>query len=142
MAHPWHHAVSSARKWGGVPEDYVEIHSFFDQSKSGLSDFRHRAMLHHTEGIFLAERVFGVTVTISAGKQHTAETCPGRPCGSECDHFEPTQIPVRWVGEQHVQEDLGCIPSLADWVTRIGPQPWMNRSRRLSRELEQEVKTE
>jgi hypothetical protein len=26
MAHPYQHAVSSARKFGGIPEDYVEIH--------------------------------------------------------------------------------------------------------------------
>ena len=25
MAHPWHHAVSSARKHGGVPEDYLDL---------------------------------------------------------------------------------------------------------------------
>jgi hypothetical protein len=25
-------------------------------------------------------------------------------------------IPTRWVGEQHVQQDLGFIPSLADWM--------------------------
>jgi len=30
MAHPWHHAVSSARKYGGKPEDYLEIHSWLD----------------------------------------------------------------------------------------------------------------
>jgi len=25
--------------------------------------------------------------------QHTADTCPGRPCGSECDHVEFVQEP-------------------------------------------------
>jgi len=30
MAHPQQHAVSSARKFGGIPEDYVEIHKWFD----------------------------------------------------------------------------------------------------------------
>ncbi|MEM8572653.1 MAG: hypothetical protein AAGG56_17370 [Pseudomonadota bacterium] len=35
-------------------------------------------------------------------------------------------IPVRWIGEQHVREDCqGRIPSLADWFTRIQPEPWM-----------------
>lgn len=113
MSHPYHHALSSVKKWGGVPDDYIKIHSFFDQSKQGLADFRHRAMLHHTAGIFLAEEVFGPTITLSTGKK----------------------IPTRWVGEQHVQEDLGCIPSLADWVMKIAPEPWMNRARKLSREL-------
>jgi hypothetical protein len=30
MAHPFHHAVSSARKFGGVPADYQAIHDWFD----------------------------------------------------------------------------------------------------------------
>lgn len=49
------------------------------------------------------------------------------------------KIPTRWVGEQHVQEDLGWIPSAADWLRQIKPQPWMNRPQRLSRELNQEA---
>ena len=50
MAHPWHHAVSSARKYGGKPEDYLEIHSWFDASKSQFADFRHRALRHMPSG--------------------------------------------------------------------------------------------
>ena len=30
MAHPYHHALSSVRKWGGVPADYQPIHDWFD----------------------------------------------------------------------------------------------------------------
>lgn len=116
MAHPHHHAVSSARKWGGEPEDYIEVHSWFDASKAFFSDFRHRALRHHAEGIFLCEAIFGVTITISTGKK----------------------IPVRWIGEQHVQEDLGFIPTAAHWLERIAAEPWMNRSRKLSRELDAE----
>lgn len=116
MANAFHHAVSSARKFGGVSDDYVAIHAWFDQSKEHLADFRHRALRHHTQGIFECERVFGITVTNSSGRE----------------------IPVRWIGEQHVLEDLGRVPTLADWLTRIDPEPWMNRSVRLSRLLEQE----
>lgn len=114
MANPFHHAVSSARKWGGEPEDYIEVHTWFDLSKEHLADFRHRALRHHTQGIFEAERVFGVTIKNSSDKE----------------------IPVRWIGEQHVEEDLGRIPTLADWLMCIQPAVWMNRSRRLSKELE------
>lgn len=113
MAHPFHHAQSSVRKWGGQVEDYLAIHAWFDESKKIVADFRHRALRHHAEGIFLAEQVFGVTITTSAGRE----------------------IPVRWIGEQHVTEDLCFIPSAADWLRKIEPEPWMNRSRRLSREL-------
>ena len=115
MANPYHHAVSAAKKWGGEPEDYLEVNQWFDASKAFLADFRHRALRHHAEGIFLCEAIFGPTITISTGKK----------------------IPTRWIGERHVQEDLGTIPTAADWLTCIKPEPWMNRSRQLSRELEQ-----
>ena len=34
-------------------------------------------------------------------------------------------VPVRLIGEQHVREDLGFIPSFADWALLIAPQAWM-----------------
>jgi Domain of unknown function (DUF6915) len=114
MANPWHHAVSSSRKWGGRPEDYVPVHEWFDATKAWMPDFRHRAIRHHSEGIFECMQAFGTTITLSTGKQ----------------------IPVRWIGEQHVQEDLGHIPTAADWLRRLQAEPWMNRSRKLSRELD------
>ena len=30
MAHCYYHALSSIRKWGGVPEDYLALHQWFD----------------------------------------------------------------------------------------------------------------
>lgn len=103
MAHPFEHARSSAKKFGSKPEDYLAIHRWFDESKEFLADFRHRALRHHTEGIFLAERIFGVLVRNSDG----------------------TDVPVRYVGEQHVKEDLGRIPTAQDWLVRITPERWM-----------------
>ena len=43
------HAESSARKFGGQPEDYLEIHNFMDSSKSVIADNRHRALTHNTD---------------------------------------------------------------------------------------------
>lgn len=114
MAHPYHHSLSSIRKWGGTVDDYLAIHSWFDASKQITADFRHRALRHHAEGIFMAETLFGPTITLSSGGA----------------------IPTRWVGEQHVIEDLGFIPSFADWVKCIRPEPWMGRTRRIEREVE------
>ena len=105
MAHSYHHAVSSARKFGGAPADYQAIHDWFDHSKEIVADFRHRALRHHAEGCFAAEAVFGVTLTNSTGRA----------------------VPVRLIAEQHILEDLGRIPSLADWVRAIRPEPWMGR---------------
>lgn len=148
MAHPYHHAVSSARQFGGVPEDYQAIHDWFDETKSMIADVRHRAARHHAEGIFVCEQVFGTTITLStcakcgeAPDEHVltfgdlAEIDAGT---SDKHEFVAKVIPTRWVGEQHVREDLGFIPSLQDWLKDLPLQPWMMRSRKLSRELEAE----
>ena len=122
MAHPYHHARSSARKFGGVPEDYLEVHSWFDQTKASWADLRHRAVLHSSFGIFLCEQVFGVTITRkSDGKV----------------------VPTRLIGEQHVVEDLGKIPTLQDWLEDLPFKDWMLRGARpLSRELGEEASGE
>ena len=46
------------------PGPEIRKHRFrcVDESKAHFPDFRHRALRHHTERIFLAERIFGVTV--------------------------------------------------------------------------------
>src|ERR1700733_14350857 len=106
MAHPYHHAVRSARLFGGTPGDYVAIHDWFDERKAHIADLRHRALRHHSEGIFLCERIFGATVVNSDGKY----------------------VPVRTIGEQHVTDDLGWIPSVKDWLQHIDVQPWMGRT--------------
>ena len=120
MANPYHHAVSSARKFGGVPEDYQAIHDWFDASKEMWADFRHRALRHHAQGIYECERVFG----------HAIQTSTGR------------MVPVRWIGEQHVKEDCGFIPSIQDWFGHIKPQRWMGEPpTKLEQELENESAT-
>ena len=57
----------------------------------------------------MAETIFGSTITLSTGRV----------------------VPVRWIGEQHVREDLGFVPSFADWVKAIRPEPWMGRALKL-----------
>lgn len=105
MANCWHHSISSARKFGGKPEDYQKIHLWFDQSKGHIADHRHRALLHHSAGIMLAEQVFGPYIVNSDGKQ----------------------VPTRFIGEQHVKEDLGYIPTLVDWIRQIPVESWMRK---------------
>jgi hypothetical protein len=127
-----------------MPDDYLAVHQWFDRSKRSFADFRHRALYHHTEGIFDCEAHFGPTITLS-----TCAVC-GKPAGGY-EHvdgaliqgprphtFNPKLIPTRWVGEQHVQEDLGFIPHAAQYLERIQAECWMNRSRKLSKELESE----
>ena len=114
MAHPYHHALSSAQKWGGTADDYLPLHAWFDEpSKLIVADFRHRALRHHAEGVFGLERAFGTAITISTGR-----------------------VVVRLIGEQHCIEDLGFVPSFADWVRCIRPQPWMGRAQPIHRAVD------
>lgn len=104
---PLLHAKSSVRKWGGKVEDYLPIHDYFDSSKAALADVRHRAIFHSAFGIYIIEHIFGTYITNSDGKQ----------------------VSVRDIGEQHVVEDLGFIPSMEQWLRNIPMQDWMNGKR-------------
>ena len=70
MAHPYHHSRSSVKKWGGTASDDLAIHDWFDAGKQITADFRHRALRHHAERIFMAETIFGPTITLSSGMPH------------------------------------------------------------------------
>jgi hypothetical protein len=113
MATPYHHARSSAKKWGGTVTDYLAIHEWFDATKSHVGDFRHRALRHHTLGIFEAAERFG-------NAEHCIVNGDGR------------SVPVRLIGEQHVVEDCGYLPTPQDWLRHLAPQPWMNQPVKLS----------
>lgn len=106
MAKPWIHAESSARKFGGKPEDYIEIHNLMDSSKGVIADSRHRALTHNSWFLStILERVFGVTIKNSNGRT----------------------VSVRDIGEQHILEDFGgrFIPSAQDYIQEIEMQEWM-----------------
>lgn len=103
----WYHAKSSAKKWGGSPEDYIDIHEFIDSSKKIIGDSRHRSLYHHTEGVWLCQEIFGRTV--KAGR---------------------AEIPVRLIAERHVIEDLGWLPSPADYIKHTTLATWMSGAQR------------
>ena len=103
MAHAIEHAKNTVARWGGKVEDYLAVHQWLDASKLHYADVRHRALRHHTAGIGDAEVLFGILITNSLGKE----------------------VPVRYICEQHIKEDLGRIPSLQDWYEGIQVQPWM-----------------
>lgn len=108
MSNPLVHAERSARKWGGVAEDYLPLHQWFDATKGHCPDGRHRLVLHNSFGILLAEQMFGAALTNSAGRR----------------------VFVRDLGFQHVIEDLGFVPTLADCLAETPLRPWMAGSRR------------
>ncbi len=101
---PYVHAKNSVKRYGGVVEDYMPIHDWFDSTKSAYANFQHRAILHNSFGCFLAEQLFGTTITNSDGKV----------------------VSVRDIAEDHVKEDCaGRIPTIQDWLGKLEPEPWM-----------------
>jgi hypothetical protein len=108
MSKPWIHCESSARKYGGKPEDYLALHNLMDSSKGTIADSRHRALTHNSW--FIApggplELIFGVNITNSDGRL----------------------VSTRDLGEQHILEDFGnrFIPSAQDYLQEINVQEWM-----------------
>lgn len=107
MSKPLIHANNSARKFGGNPEDYIEIHNFMDLSKGTVADSRHRALTHTSWFLSVVlEKVFGISIKNSDGKV----------------------ISVRDIGEQHILEDFGMkfIPSAEDFLSEMEIKAWMN----------------
>lgn len=106
---PLLHARVSVKKYGGVVEDYMPIHDFIDSSKIAVPDVRHRAMLHSAWGIYLVERVFGTHFENSAGKL----------------------VSTRDIAEEHIQQDLGFIPTMGDWLKTMPIEGWMSGTKKL-----------
>jgi hypothetical protein len=108
VAKPYIHAKSSVRKFGGCVNDYLPIHDFMDSSKAAIPDNRHRALTHNSWFLFVLEKVFGTTITNSAGRL----------------------VSVREIGEQHILEDFGMkfIPTPQDYLENMEIKDWMNNA--------------
>lgn len=105
---PLIHAKISVKQHGGKVEDYMPIHDFIDSSKIAVPDMRHRAMLHSAWGCYLVERLFGAIITNSEGQQ----------------------VSTRDIAEEHIQQDLGFIPTLEDWLKEMPIKGWMSGTRK------------
>lgn len=103
MSNPLVHAERSAKKWGGVADDYLKLHQWFDQTKGHLPDNRHRMLLHNSFGMLLAEQVFGPSIQNSEDKR----------------------VFVRDIAAQHITEDLGFIPTVEQCLKTLPIAPWM-----------------
>lgn len=102
--------MSSAKKYGGVAEDYIDIHDFMDSSKAALPDNRHRALTHNSWFISVViEKVFGFQRTNSDGRIYS----------------------TRQIAEDHVLEDYGMkyIPTAQDFLSNITWEEWMDNGK-------------
>lgn len=110
MAKPSTHALSSARAFGGRPEDYEPVHVLLDSCREALPDNRGRALTHHSWFIYrVLPLVFGETIRSSDGRD----------------------VPTRAVAERHVMEDYGnrFIPTAQDFLNDLPFRPWMNNGK-------------
>jgi hypothetical protein len=115
---PYIHAQSSARRYGGKPEDYEEIHNFLDSSKAAFPDNRHRALTHNAWFIGqILERVH-----FSNSGEMTADNRFPYIINSD-----GKKVFVRDIGEMHVLEDYKnrFIPSAADFLNELEYKDWM-----------------
>jgi hypothetical protein len=80
-----------------------------DSTKATHASMRHRIVFHSAFGIYLVEKILGLTIINSEGKE----------------------ISTRDLAEQHVIEDLGCIPSLDEWLKKMPEEPWMMGVRKM-----------
>lgn len=97
---PWQHARSSAGKNGDWTTD-LPIHEFIDSTKAACPDLRHRMILHNSD--------LGADLTVLAF---------------------PDRHGVRDIMLRHVEEDLGCLPSLSDWLTLCEKSLWPRQPHR------------
>ena len=109
MAHPMKHAESSARRFGGRVEDYLQIHDWFDESKAFMADFRHRALR-------TMRKAFSCASTSSVSQSPTAKAnkflCAtsennmrARISGAYPLHKLSQIKPVRWMYGQRFEQD-------------------------------------
>jgi hypothetical protein len=94
MAHPYHHALSSARTLKDVqkPEhtlswkDHFSLHDWLDSSKFAFADARHRSLLHNPAGVALSAKIFK--------DLKNAKT----------------------IAKQHITEDMSQVYEIKDWL--------------------------
>jgi hypothetical protein len=82
------HVNGCIKRWGGSKENYEPINTFLDSSKTFISDWRHRVLLHNTLGVALVELLFPKSIKIDS-----------------------KEISSRTIAEMHILEDLGAVPS-------------------------------
>lgn len=110
MAAPMIHAVSSSKRFGGIPDDYIDIHSLMDSTKGSFPDNRHRAITHNSWfSQTIIPRIFGHQRVNSDGRTYNTKD----------------------IAEQHILEDYAnkFIPSIQDYLENMTLESWMNNGR-------------
>jgi hypothetical protein len=110
---PIRHARIAAKRHGGTWSDYVQIHTFFDETKSAYAGHGHRMFLHNPFGIECAAAIYGEILVNTDGGA----------------------VSITELGRDHCIEDVGEIVTIADWLTRLPAKTWETQVRRHARYL-------
>jgi hypothetical protein len=106
MANAFIHSRSSAKRFGGVIEDYLHLHMKMDCSKAYVSNNLHRVLTHTSFWIHeVMIPIYGYMFKNSDGKD----------------------VSVKDVCEQHILEDFAMkfIPTPQDFIENMDFQDWM-----------------
>lgn len=107
MANAWIHSISSVKKWGGEPEDYLPLHEKMDCSKAYFASNVHRALTHHTFWVKeVMVPIFGYMYK--------------RPSDGKL-------VCTKDICELHILEDFGMkfIPTAQDYLENLEFKDWM-----------------
>lgn len=108
---PIRHAIIAARRYGGCYADFLPVHVFMDSSKGVYAGQGHRIVLHSEWGVEVAPLVLGKTVTTAGGRA----------------------LDVRQLAIDHCIEDVGCVPTVAQWLAHVPELDWECRPKRIGR---------
>lgn len=106
---PFIHAQLSVKRYGGIENDYLDIHELMDSSKAAFPNNGHRVLTHNSWFVVnILPKVFGHQRVNSDGKTYN----------------------VKDVGEYHILEDfkMRFIPSVQDYLEHLDVQSWMNNA--------------
>ena len=106
MANPYIHAVSSAKKFGGLYVDYLDIHKKMDCSKAYLSSNIHRTLTHHP--FWIHEVMIPLFGDIMKNSDNII-------------------VSVKDICELHILEDYNMkyIPTVQDYFENVELKEWL-----------------
>ena len=107
MANPMIHSISSAKRFGGKPEDYLNIHILLDSPKTTMNNNTSRMLTHNIWFCYeIIPKIFGYNIINSDGRS----------------------VDTVDIAMLHILEDFKCkfIPTVQDYLQHLQIQPWMN----------------
>jgi len=107
MANPMIHSKSSVKRWGGKPEDYLQIHILLDSPKVCMNNNTSRMLTHNIWFCYeIVPKIFGYNIINSDGRS----------------------VDTVDIAMLHCAEDFRMtgIPTVQDYLENLVVQPWMN----------------